>query len=71
MKTDKEKTRTKKRVAFWFDSNLLILLDKLAKEKFGITRAAFVRLLTRQALVSHGLLESENDNLVSKTEEAN
>ena len=64
----KEKAQTKKKVAFWFDSNLVILLDELAK-KFGITRAAFVRLLTRQALVSHGLLKQETGSLLPKDEE--
>jgi len=65
MKKNKEK-KDQTKVAFWFDSNLVVLLDELAKEKFGITRAAFVRLLTRQALVSHGLLKLETESLLPK-----
>lgn len=55
---EKAQAKTKVKVAFWFDSNLVVLLDELRK-KFGITRAALIRLVMRELLVTHGLLEPE------------
>lgn len=67
MKTDVEgkKAQNKTKVAFWFDSNLVILLDELRK-KFGITRAALIRLVMRELLVTHGLLKQETGSLLPK-----
>jgi len=48
--------RTK--VQFYFNTEYLVLLDEL-KKKFGITRAALIRLVMRDLLVTHGLLEPE------------
>lgn len=47
-----------KKVSFWFDSQIVNLLDKAA-EKYGISRSDFIRLTLREALVNRGLLPFE------------
>ena len=65
-----EKTKVKEcrtPVQFYFNTEYLVLLDRL-KKNFGITRAALIRLVMRELLVTHGLLEQEKGSRLTKEE---